>query len=87
MSPLRKFWFKFAPLGRPTPLNLGCGVSASSYEDAVSLLRRHVFKEQAVPEIVSVLEDVDVSSLDARHVLPNMESPLLRGIWFPKGYR
>ncbi len=86
MSALKRFWFKFAPLGRPTPLNLGCGVSANSYEEAVSLLEQNVFKGKPMPEIISVTEDIDVSILDAKHVVPNMNSPLMPGIWFPKGY-
>jgi hypothetical protein len=31
-----------------------------------------------------VVEDVDVSQLDAGHVLPNMGDPTLRGVWFPR---
>ena len=87
MSSLRRFWFKFAPLERPSILNLGCGISAYSYEQAISVLREKVFKGISLPEIVSFIEDVDVSSLDANHVIPNMDSPLTPGVWFPKGYR
>jgi len=36
------------------------------------------------PDAVKVTEDVDVSTLDAGHVLPNMYPPNERGVWFPK---
>jgi hypothetical protein len=36
----------------------------------------------AVPQPARVVEDVDVSTLDAGHVLPNMRAPNERGVWF-----
>jgi hypothetical protein len=33
-----------------------------------------------------VIEDVDVTTLDANHVLPNMMPPSVRGVWYPIGY-
>lgn len=87
MSFPRRFWFTFASLEHPTALALGCGVSATSYEEAISFMRSQIFKAEPLPEIASVIEDVDVSTLDRGHVIPNMESPLVPGIWFPKGYR
>ena len=82
---LTRFWLKFSPLPY-NPLNLGCGVTAYSYDDAISLLRRRVFKDEELPTIVSVIENVDVSTLDQRHVIPNMGVCVDRGIWFPLGY-
>jgi hypothetical protein len=29
---------------------------------------------------------VDVSALDSGHILPNIEPPNWRGIWFPRGF-
>jgi len=39
-----------------------------------------------MPEIKKVIENVDVSTLDAGHVLPNMSPPNIRGVWFPLRY-
>lgn len=33
-----------------------------------------------------MIEDVDVSTLDPEHVLPNTGVPAARGIWFPLGH-
>jgi len=89
MSLLRRYWFEFEPLSKPSPLNLGCGVTAYSYEDAVALMGELVFNqppfsEDPPPKIVRVLEDVDVSKLDQGHVIPNMGLVVDRGVWFPK---
>jgi hypothetical protein len=86
---LHRYWFKFAlGLGDPHPAGvlLGCGVTAYNYDDALQVLRERVFVDQELPEIVEKVEDVDVSSLDPGHVLPNMRSPTERGVWFPRGF-
>lgn len=70
----------------PTALNLGCGVTAYDYNDALALLREKVFKGGVVPRILEFKEDVDISLLEQKHVRPNMENPTIRGIWFPMGY-
>jgi len=85
MIKLRRYWFRFHPIGRPTPLNLGCGVTAYDYDDALGLIAARVFPGENVPRIEQVIEDVDISKLDAKHVLPNLETPVDRGVWFPKG--
>ena len=84
--PLRRYWFKFRTPRFPAALNIGCGVSAYSYEDAVNLLRERVFGGKE-PDIVVCDADVDVSKLDHKHVLPNIGSMVVRGIWFPLGFR
>ena len=40
----RRFWFKFAPFGYPTPLNLGCSVTAHDLDDALRLIKERVFR-------------------------------------------
>jgi len=45
-----------------------------------------VFDGGELPRIRLLIEDVDVSKLDAGHVLPNIDPPVWRGIWFPRGY-
>jgi hypothetical protein len=84
--PLQRFWFTFEEFPESTPLNLGCGVTAYEYEDALALLREHVFRISAMPKIAKCIEDVDVRGLDQSHVVPNMGLVTDRGIWFPQGY-
>ena len=86
---LRRFWFIFqfnANEAAPGGLGYGCGVTAFDLNDALALLRSRVFKKGTIPEIRELVEDVDVSTLDPGHVLPNMGPPNLRGVWFPLGY-
>ena len=80
----RRFWFEFQPIGRPSPLNLGCGVTAHDHADAVALLQACVFPNEGPLEIVRVVEDVALSSQN--HVAPNIGAIGVRGIWFPQGY-
>jgi hypothetical protein len=83
---LKRFWFKFSSLSLSS-LNLGCGVTAYDYNDALELLSDKIFIGREMPKIAEVIEDVDVSTLDKNHVIPNMEARVIRGVWFPKGYR
>ena len=79
---LRRFWFKFEG-DKSSPL--GYGVTAWTEEDALSILQTQIFDDQPLlPH--TVVRDVDVSSLDAGHIRPNMESPTWRGIWYPRGF-
>ncbi len=87
MKLLKRYWFHFEKFANPTPLNLGCGVTANNYDDARDLLRERVFAGKELPNIVGCTEDVDVSSLDHKHVLPNIGRVTVRGIWFPQGYQ
>ncbi|MBS0265719.1 MAG: hypothetical protein JSS02_27555 [Planctomycetes bacterium] len=86
---LRRFWFTFdLTISDPHPAGtlLGCGVTALSLEDATEVIRKTVFGDMTMPKIRSIVEDVDVSTLDAKHVLPNMRVPQVQGVWFPLGY-
>ncbi len=86
---LIRYWIEFdLSLNDPHPpgLLLGCGVTAYDYDDAMWLIRERVFAAAALPHIKNVIENVDISTLDANHVLVNMGTPLQRGIWFPLGY-
>ncbi len=85
---MHRFWFQFdfkLDDGSPPGLLMGCGVSAYDYNDALSLLKTKVFKGE-VPTPKSVEKDVDISTLDPNHILPNMGIPIKRGVWFPLGY-
>ncbi len=88
---LHRYWLKFAQSDidaakLPQYFRLGCGVTAFTPEDALSLIRRHILRGAEVPKPLSLVEDVDVRTLDAGHVIPNMEEPVSRGIWFPMGF-
>ena len=60
-------------------------MTAWTREDAIAILRRLVFDGGNVARH-TVIEDVDVTTLDANHVLPNMMPPSVRGVWYPIGY-
>ena len=79
---LRRFWFRIAG-DKSSPL--GYGVTAWTQEDAISILQTEVFDGGQIPSH-DVQEDIDVSRLDAGHVIPNMKSVAWRGIWFPRGF-
>jgi hypothetical protein len=77
---LRRFWFRLEG-----SRELGYGVTAWTEEDAAFLIRYFFFKGGPLPKAI-VTADVDVPTLDAGHVLPNMESPNWRGVWYPRGF-
>lgn len=83
---LRRFWFNFENVPPFSPLCLGCGVTAYDRPDALQLLASTVFAKYPEMKVATVIEDVDVRSLDAAHVRPNMGVPAVRGVWFPLGY-
>jgi len=85
---LHRYWIKFEQDSKNHVIGtlLGCGVTAHSYEDALEILQDNVFTGKALPPVLSMIEDVDVSNLDPNHVLPNIGNPLRRGIWFPLAY-
>jgi hypothetical protein len=86
---LHKYWFKFSlSMNDPHPIGtlMGCGVTASSRDEALELLRALVFRSHPMPSIEKCIEDVKISDLDTKHVLPNMGDCSQRGIWFPMGY-
>jgi hypothetical protein len=85
MSVLRRYWFRFENEGSHLALNLGCGITALSYEDAIEILRQRVFHGE-MPAVEEVIEDVDISTLDEMHIHPNMGCVATRGVWFPLGY-
>ena len=82
---LHRYWFRFSgELSRG--LALGCGVTAFDRDDARRVLTERVFRDTPLPDIVEEIEDIDISTLDDRHVRPNMTVPLTRGVWFPLGF-
>lgn len=87
---LIRYWFEFEyehyselPMG----LALGCGITALTYEDAIALLKEKIFLDKPITAFKKLIENVDVSTLEANHVLPNLGAPTTaRGIWYPAGY-
>lgn len=64
------------------------GVTAWSADDALSLIAeylRHYYQQDRPLDVLRIVENVDVSTLDANHVLPNMLPPIHRSIWYPMG--
>ena len=82
---LQRYWIKFksSPAGSH---GLGYGVTAYSQADALSILRELVYGGDALPELQEVIENVDIRSVDQKHVRPNMAPPVWRGVWYPLGY-
>ena len=72
---LRRFWFH-------TARGLGVGVTAASDAEARQLAEAALARMGEPAEITGVVPDVDVSTLDAAHVLPNAGPSAVRGVWF-----
>lgn len=81
---LRRFWLEFESHDIEVGYKLGCGITAFSEEDALDQLRRVYPKDIAFPTIGRLVADIDLSRLDANHVLPNIGDPTRRGVWFPR---
>jgi hypothetical protein len=80
---MRRFWIEF----QAGPMGLRAfGVSAIDLADAFGLLKAKVFAGKDLPAVKVIVEDIDVSTLDPGHVIPNMGNVLVRGVWFPLGY-
>jgi hypothetical protein len=73
---LRRYWFK-------TRENLGFGVTAYSLDDAKRLVDDVARSLSMTYELLEVIEDVDVRTLDQDHVVPNMGASNFRGMWYP----
>ncbi len=91
MTKLTRYWISFDVSEIKEKLSdsnlvLGCGVSAYTEEDAIFLFKDKIVQNQQMPEIKSIVSDVDVSTLDKGHVISNMGVVSIRGIWFPKKY-
>jgi hypothetical protein len=83
---LHRFWFEFGGPREALPPGgwIGCGVTAVDRSDAERLLLDDLFGGGGLPPIARLVEDVDVSQLDAGHVIPHMGDPTIRGVWFPR---
>jgi hypothetical protein len=88
---MKKFWFEFQSdkIQLPPGLGYGCGITARDLDDATLILKESVFRKKNISQIFTCIENVDVSTLDPDHVIPNinpLSPPSIRGVWFPSGY-
>jgi hypothetical protein len=67
-------------------LRTGVGVTGADLDECFGIVRNRIFAKAVMPPVLKVVEDIDVSTLDAERVLPNIEPPIWRGIWFPPGF-
>jgi homoserine kinase len=65
-------------------VGLGIGVTALTEAEAMALAEGERRRSFPNATIVDVVPDVDVSTLDPRHVLPNMGPSAVRGVWYPR---
>ncbi|MEM9466992.1 MAG: hypothetical protein AAGA90_16590 [Actinomycetota bacterium] len=84
MFSLRRCWIRFEGDDQDLPdgTALGCGVTAIDLKDAIELINRLLFDGMAA-SISEIVEDVDVSTFDEGHLLPNLGDVKRRGIWLP----
>jgi len=87
---LHRYWIRLdLTLRDPQPIGvfLGVGVTAFDEEEALRMVREQVFARHPFPAVKEIITDVDISTLDDGHVRPNMGNPVVRGVWFPKGFQ
>lgn len=86
---MNRYWFEFefdSAFNLPPGIAIGCGITAFDYNDALKILDDRIFNAMKRPLFKRVVENIDVSTLDQGHVIPNMKPPVYRGVWFPLGY-
>lgn len=89
MSILVRYWIEFSLEGfnekvvTRAGVRRGCGVTAYTEEDAIHILKTEMFSSTGVPKIKLIKANIDVNTLEEKHVRPNMGVVSNRGIWFP----
>lgn len=86
---MKRYWFTFNKSQStvlPYGVAMGCGITAFNLEDAKSILLQKVFNSKIIDLSYEVIEDININELDRNHVIPNMLSPSIRGVWYPIGY-
>lgn len=74
---LRRFWFRLSA-------GLGIGVTAATEVEAKAMAEAERRLSFPNATITSVILDVDVSTLDPRHILPNIGPSVRYGVWYPR---
>ena len=73
---LRRFWF---PLSR----GFGIGVTAATENEAREMAEQTRERYFADAAFTGFVPDVEISSLDQRHVVPNAGPVVVHGVWYP----
>jgi hypothetical protein len=73
---LRRFWF-------PIPGHMGIGVTAYTRAEAEGIAREAAASLHWDFHADGCVEDVDVRTLDQKHVIPNMGVVVRQGVWYP----
>ena len=76
-APLTRYCFRVRD-------SLGYGVTAYSVEDATHLLKDAGLELDFDSDVIEILHDVDIRSLDQQHVVVNMGPPSFHGVWYPR---
>lgn len=77
-GPFRRYWF-------PATRGEGVGVTACSLAEADALAMGAMSLLPPGAALTGdVVEDVDVRTLDSRHIAPHMGPPVVHGVWFPR---
>ena len=82
---LRRYWFRFSDAALDSLSTFGYGITARDREDALQILRDHFNDSVDLQSVEEETEDLDLAKIEKNHVLPNMGSPSIRGVWFPLG--
>jgi hypothetical protein len=86
---LKRYWFEFDfPKPRLShdayiPACGCCGITAFDYNDALIIMRRFMLLENEKPIFSRVIENIDVSTIEDMHIIPNLGVPVWRGVWYP----
>ena len=87
---LHRYWIEFDLThyaDPPMSIAMGFGITARTEEQALAMVQERVFGGRPLPEMKSIARDLDVSTLDPKHIRPNMGNPAVLGIWFPMGFQ
>lgn len=81
---LRRFWITLPQdIAEHSAYKLGIGVTEDSRAAALHLVADSLFNGELPPDI-DIIEDIDLSTLDAEQILPHVGISAVRGIWFPR---
>ena len=71
---LIRYWFACTP---------GYGIGITAYSRAKAEILANKIASDFKWKIMNVVENIDVSTLDQNHIIPNMGPPNFEGVWFP----
>ena len=77
---LNKYWLEIVGIDHLPNL----GITAYTEEDVSKLIKEKI-KNSIDIKSIKIIKSLD--ELDQNHVIPNMEEFVIRGIWYPKGFK